>query len=306
MPLIRKKLIEAEVYPDNIRYNPDTDTVQSLVDGEWVDNPAVDPRTQTTFPPRVTDDTRCDAAQSVSDAFKNQIDAIILAVDNGSTAFTIAGLILGLLSFGVFAIFISIALTIADAMIGAGASALTAALTGAVYEQFTCILYCHMNGDGRLQPGGFQAIQDDIDAYIGGLAAVVLNSMVVLAGEGGINNLASLGQSTGNCSGCTDCDCLHDFDVEIGTFVSIGDDMLGHYIELDAVFAVHSGNAYYWAVVGGEGFCCIYQTFAVVSGGISSGGLLDCDGNPTGAGNPTGTVEFYHVSAPFRIKYYFS
>jgi len=306
MPLIRKKLIEAEVYPDNIRYNPDTETVQSLVNGEWVDNPSVDPRLQTTFPPRVTDDTRCDAAQSVSDAFKNQIDAIILAIDNGSTAFTIAGLILGLLSFGVFAIFISIALTIADAMIGAGASALTAALTPSVYETFTCILYCHMDGDGRLQPGGFEAVQADVASMIGGLAAVVLNSMVALAGEGGINNLAALGDSTGNCSGCTDCDCIHPFDVLVGDFVSIGDDGFGHYIELDAVFAVHAGSANYWAVVGGDGFCCIYQTFQVMSGGISSGGLLDCDGNPTGAGNPTGQVEFYHVSATFRIRYYFS
>jgi prepilin signal peptidase PulO-like enzyme (type II secretory pathway) len=306
MPLIRKQLIANEVYPDNIRYNPDTDTVQSLVNGEWVDNPSVDPRLQTTFPPRVTDDTRCDAAQSVSDAFKNQIDAIILAIDNGSTAFTIAGLVLGLLSFGVFAIFISIALAIADAMIGAGASALTAALTGAVYEQFTCILYCNMNGDGRLLPGGFEAIQSDVASQIGGLAGTTLNAMIALAGEGGINNLASLGESTGNCSGCTDCDCLHPFDVIVGDFVSIGDDGLGHFIELTAVFAVHAGSANYWAVVGGSEFCCIYQTFSVVSGGISSGGLLDCEGNPTGAGNPTGQVEFYHVSAPFTIKYYFS
>src|SRR6187431_2802895 len=118
MPIIRKKLSPDEVYPTTIRYNPDTDTVQSLIDGEWVDNPAVDPRTNTLFPPRITSDSKCDAAQSVSDASQNQIAQIITAIGNGATAFTIAGFILGLLSFGVFAIFISIALAIADAMIG--------------------------------------------------------------------------------------------------------------------------------------------------------------------------------------------
>jgi hypothetical protein len=207
MPLIRKQLKPSDVYPDTIRYNEGTDTVQSLIDGVWTDNPAADPRTQTTLPPRITSNSRCDAAASVSDALKGQIDQTILAIDNAATAFTIAGIILSLLSFGVFAIFISIALTIADAMIGIGGTALAAALTPTVYEQFTCILYCHMTGEGRLQPEGLEGIQVDVTDQIGGVAATVLNSMLALAGEGGINNLASLGTSTGDCSGCDECGC---------------------------------------------------------------------------------------------------
>lgn len=305
MPIIRKKLEASEVYPDTIRYNPDTDQVQTLVDGEWVDNPAVDPRITTLFPPRITSDSRCDAAKSVSDAFQNQINEIITAIGNAATAFTIAGLILGLLSFGVFAIFISIALAIADAMIGAGSTALTAALTPSVYDQFTCILYCNMDGNGRLQPGGLAAVQGDVTAQIGGLAATVINSMVALSGEGGLNNLASIGTSTGSCSGCSDCECLHDYDVMIGDFVDIGNDGTGHYIQLTAVAAGHNGIPAFWAIVGGEDFCCTYLSFAVTAGAISAGGLLDCSGNPSGAG-PVSKVEFYHASAPFTIKYYFS
>lgn len=305
MPIIRKKLVASEVYPDTIRYNPDTDTVESLIDGVWTPNPDVDPRTTTLYPPRITGSTRCDAAASVSDAFKNQIDQTIVAVGNAATAFTIAGLILGLLSFGVFAIFISIALTIADAMIGAGAAALTAALTPSVYDQFTCILYCNMDGNGRLQPGGLAAVQGDVTAQIGGLAATVLNSMVALAGEGGINNLASLGTSTGSCGGCTDCDCIHDYDVLVGNFVAIGDDMTGHFIQVTAVAAGYAGIPAFWAVVGGEDFCCNYVSAAVTSGAISSGGLFDCSGNPSGPGLIS-RVEFYHSTAPFTIKYYFS
>ena len=305
MPIIRKKLAPSDVYPDTIRYDPDTDTVESLIDGVWTPNPAVDPRTQTTYPPRITANTKCDAAQSVSDAFKAHVDQTITAIGNAATAFTIAGIILSLLSFGVFAIFVSVALTLADAMIGIGAAGLTAALTEPVWEQFTCILYCNMDANGRLQPGGLPAVQGDVTAQIGGAAATVLNSMVSLAGEGGINNLASLGTSTGDCSSCTDCECIHDYDVIIGDFVDIGTDGTGHYIQLTAVASGYNGIPAFWAVVGGDEFCCVYTTFAVTAGAISSGGLIGCDGNPSGAG-PVSRVQFYHVSAPFTIKYYFT
>ena len=208
MPLIRKQLIASDVYPENIRYNEGTDTVQSLIDGVWTDNPAADPRNQTTFPPRLTANPACDAAQSVVDALKNQIDQTITAIDNTLTLFQIAGLILGLFSFGVFAIFINIALAIADAMATAGATALNAALTNPVYEQLTCILFCNMDGQGRINQEGLDATIAEVDTEIGGLAAATINAMLSLAGVGGINNLASLGTSTGDCSGCTDCGCI--------------------------------------------------------------------------------------------------
>lgn len=204
MPLIRKQLKPSDVYPENIRYDMDTDTVQSNINGEWVDNPAADPRKQTVFPPRITDDTRCDAAASISDAFHNQINGIITAIDNGSTAFTIAGLILSVFSFGVFAVFISFALFIADQMIAAGSAALEASLNETAWEKFTCILYCNMNNSGRLNAGSQPLINSQIDTEIGGLGAEILKGMVKLAGEGGMNNLAAIGESEGNCS---DCDC---------------------------------------------------------------------------------------------------
>ena len=202
MPIVRRQLKPSDVYPEDIRYNSDTDTVQSLINDEWVDNPAADPRTQTTFPPRLTSDPPCDAAQSVVDAIKAQIDAILTAIDNAQTAFTIAGLILGLFTFGVFEIFIAIALAIAGAMLDAGTSALSAALTDPVYHTLVCILRCHMNSSGRIIPGELGAVEADVSDQIGGLAATILNSMLSLAGEGGINNLASLGTSTGDCSDC--------------------------------------------------------------------------------------------------------
>lgn len=221
MPIIRKKLIPDEVYPSNLRYDEGTDTVQTNVNGDWVDSPENDPRHQTTFPPHVTADTACDAAQSVVDALKGQISGITDAIDNASTLFTIAGIILSIFTFGAFGVFISLALTIADGMIGYGSAAIEAALTPAVWEQFKCILYCAMDSNGRLDETGLAEVKAQVTAEIGGIAAIMINQMLQLAGYGGVNNLGALGESTGDCGecGCVEEWC-YDFDFTISDWSS--------------------------------------------------------------------------------------
>jgi len=213
MPIIRRRLDPATVYPTDIRYDPDTDKVQRKINGDWVDAPESDPRHATTLPPRLTSDPACDAARSVADALKGQIDQILTAIDNSGTAFTVAGIILSVFSFGVFAVFVSIALTIANAMLDAGTSALSAALTPTVFDQLTCILSCHMNSQGRITADGIAAAESDVTGQIGGLGATILNAMLSLAGEGGVNNLGAIGTSTGDCSGC-ECSWCYTFDFE--------------------------------------------------------------------------------------------
>jgi len=263
MPIVRKKLAPSDVYPTNIRYDEDTDTVQSLINGDWVDSPEADPRHQTTLPPRITSNTRCDAAQSVVDALQGQIDAVIVAIDNSSTAFTIAGIILSLFSFGVFAVLISLVLTIADAMIAAGSSALEAALTSTTYHTFMCIIYCEMDGNGRIDADGLNAIMGETTSQIGGLAAVTLNSMLHLAGEGGVNNLAALGTSTGDCSDCGTGICDLDLwdTVYLGTVTEIGFD----YIEMQSV-NVPSPHGDHRISIGtsASSVCCAFDNFVFI------------------------------------------
>lgn len=206
MPIIRKKLEPAQVYPTNMRYNAATDTVETLIGDEWVENPDGDPRNQTTFPARITANPACDAAASVTAALKNQIDGVITAIDGSQTAFTIAGIILSLFTFGIFGVFISLALFLAHAMLDAGTASINTALTSTAYDTLTCILFCQFGSDGRLVPGGFSSAKSDVDSQIGGLGATILNAMLSLAGEGGINNLAALGETTGDCDDCPVCE----------------------------------------------------------------------------------------------------
>lgn len=202
MPIIRKKLAPSDVYPADIRYNPSGDQVEVLIDGVWQPAPQSDPRKQTTLPPRLTADPGCDAARSIADALKNQIDQIILGIDNASTAFTIAGIILSIFSFGVFAIFVSIALAIADFMIGLGSAAIEAALPPSAFDTLACILYCYIDDQGRVHAEDIPNIQQDVVDQIGATGGTIINSMIDLAGVGGLNGLASVGTSTGDCSTC--------------------------------------------------------------------------------------------------------
>lgn len=238
MPLIRKQLKPSDVYPDNIRYNTTTGTVQTRINDEWVDSPEADPRDQTVFPPRVTSDPNCDAAESIKDAFRGQIDGVLTAIDNSQTVFTIAGIILSFLAFGPFGIFISLALLLAHVMLDAGTISIEAVMTEATYDTFVCILYCHMETNGRLEEGSLGAIDSELDDQVGGLGAVILKAMAGLAGEGGMNNLASLGSSTGDCS---DCDCggcerLWDFtitDEYEGVTIVWGEEVIGQGVEIN-------------------------------------------------------------------------
>lgn len=232
MPIIRKKLDANSVYPSDLRYDEGTDTVQRKVGDEWKNSPESDPRHQTTIPPHVTDDTACDAAQSVVDALKGQVAGVNDAIDNSSTLFTIAGIILSIFTFGTFGVFISLALATADAMVGYGSAAIEAALTEPVWEQLRCILYCAMDGNGRLNESGLAEVEAQVSSEIGGLAATIINQMLSLAGEGGINNLGGLGTSdSADCSGCGCVDeWCYDFDFTISAWSEFVTGDLGTWV----------------------------------------------------------------------------
>jgi hypothetical protein len=278
LPVIRRKLDPNEVYSETTRYDQDTDTVQSFVNGEWVDNPAADPRTQTLFPPIATSDPACDGAQRASDAFEGEIDEIITLISETSTFFTIAGAILALFEFGPFGLFIILAIALAHAMLDIGATALTAAFAGDVWDKFKCILFCHMGTDGRIKPGEFGAVQSDVTAKIGGTAGTIINAMLSIAGEAGVNNLAALGTATGDCADCEcgdpPCTSLPDWEAVSGAGTIIN--RTSRYID---VAADHSSGQWQAGIKSPDAnstaaICCCLSSIEVIDG--SSGAAVYC------------------------------
>lgn len=296
MPLIRKQLKPADVYPEDMRYNPDLEQFESFIGGEWTANPEGDPRKQTIFPPRLTADPACDAAESVQDAFKNQIDSILLAIDNGATAFAIAGTILGLFAFGPFGVFISIALFLADQMLSAGTTALSAAFTETTWDTFKCILYCNMNAQGRLTEASLDQVQIDIGDQIGGLAGGLLNVMLDLSGEGGVNNLGALGNSTGDCVDCPCAEPCPDADsFYAGTVNSIVDN--GDGTITFNVSSVDNGAGTQYIGWGDRedqfSPCCVFISQTAFEG-TALGGAVQLCGESTEFGVPPQEDQCYH------------
>ena len=289
MPMIRKQLKPSDVYPDDIRYNPSGDKVEVLIDGVWTEAPESDPRQQTTLPPRLTADPACDGAQSIADALQNQIAGITTAIDNSLTLFQIAGLILGLFSFGVFAIFINIALAIADYMFGLGSAAIEAALPPSAYDTVACILYCHMDDNGRINKGDLQNIQQDMVDQLGATGGTIINQMLQLAGEGGLNNLAAAGTSTGSCGGCgcatTWCE-IFDFAADSGGWQekSLGSGFWGTLVPgqwdgTDAIDTVSSPDLAHRGVMLGRIFATRTVTHIAVNYDLTKGNIDQVSGS---------------------------
>lgn len=308
MPIIRKQLKPSDVYPTDIRYNTSTGHVQSLINGTWTDNPEADPRNQTTFPPRATADTTCDAAQSVADAFKNQIDGVLTAIAGSQTAFTIAGIILSLFTFGVFGIFISLALFLAHTMLDAGSGAINAALTTTVYHTFMCILDCRMDADGRIPAGSMGAVQSDVSTQIGGLGADILNAMLSLAGEGGVNNLAALGTSTGDCSDCGCGSCGDDWVAPAGGYLAptFGTDGGGFYVQ---AVANNFGGGFFAAAAKSpdDVACCTINHVDIVSGTATNRLGVLCGGSTLTPAVPDGTcvrLMYQEGTEAFTVRWY--
>lgn len=301
MPLIRKQLKPSDVYPETMRYNDSTDTFETLVNGVWTENPEGDPRHQTLFPPRLTSDPACDAAASVRTAFQGQIEGIFTAIDNGATAFAIAGTILSLFAFGPFGVFISIALFLADLMLSAGTTALEAALTEGVWDEFECILYCNMNSQGRLSAEAMDMVVSEVASEIGGLAAGVINTMLNLAGEGGVNNIASLGTSTGDCDDCGCNDPCADADsFSAGTVNSVTDN--GDGTVTVNVSSVDNGGGVQYVAWGNrtdpDSPCCTFMSFVPTTAfGVPGGAVQLCGSGTETSIIPTGgnCYHYWHM-----------
>jgi len=209
LQVVRKELAPGEVYPTNLRYNPDTDTVQQTYDGgsTWVDQPGQDPRHATTyqFPPVVADDPKCQAASNMSLFFANLIGTVLDVISTGLDALGVATSIMPLfVELGPFAILFDLGLGLGAALIGLGADVITAEFTPEVFEALTCVFYCHIGEDGSVTSEQLSAINAQIEAQFNPDVFLIMAACFLLMGEVGLSNAGTTGGAPADCSGC-DC-----------------------------------------------------------------------------------------------------
>lgn len=203
--VVRKELSETEVTPANLRWNPDTNTVQQTPDAgtTWVDNPQADPRAGAGFqmPARGGDDPRCDAAQNMLAKLKdmtNIFEAEIAQVQALNALFDI--ILVFLPDVGIV---IQALLAATEFLLTIGADVIAGAFTDDQWGIVLCILYCDIAGDGTVDQTRFDKILDDMHVQCDTVVYDVLFTIFTLAlGVNGVSNAGATGDATGDCSDC--------------------------------------------------------------------------------------------------------
>jgi len=201
------------------KYDADSDTTQVSFDGGTTaqDAPGVDPRHQTTFPPNMGTNQPCDSASSVVAWIENLISTSTTIIGTGSDATSLAAFMLGLLvDLGPFGILIDLITAVALGLVSLGADVINLNMTADVYQQFLCILLANMDSSGRLTADALATVESQVTSEIGGIPADILNPILSLMGEGGINNAGSTQHMTGDCASCEEWCYQWDFTTSDG------------------------------------------------------------------------------------------
>lgn len=191
--------------PTNRRYNEAGELEVSYDGGEtWSPAPDADDRFSGIISPPITvaegQETKCVGATAAEEYVKQNM---IESLETGATFAdinTVGVAIVALL--GVTGIGILIA-GLSAAIFTAGVSAVQAAFTAEVWEQFRCIMYCHASEDASFTVDGWQSVKHDILERFTGAVSAVLYNWVNSVGPVGLTNAMRSGfAASGDCSGC--------------------------------------------------------------------------------------------------------
>lgn len=191
--------------PTNRRYNDDGMLEVSYDNGEtWEVNTTEDDRhSGQTAPPLQGvdgDDKKCIGATAAQEFIKvNLIDDLT----TGATYADVYAALVALVAvFGVTGIGILVAAAAAAIFI-AGVSAVQAAFTSDVWDDFKCILYCAIEDDASFTIAGWQTVKNEVNAQFNGIAAIILHNWINTVGSVGLTNAArSSFATTGDCETC--------------------------------------------------------------------------------------------------------
>lgn len=209
MEIVRRELSAKDIAPENVRYNPTTDTVEITVDGgeTWTPSPENDPRTSTQWPPRITANTECDAAAAMVAHMQEILNQVILGVTGGAAAVATS---IVMLFFPGAAVILAVIAVIVGYLIGLGVEDLTTMAESSDWFTLQCILNCRLNMDGQLTQAAFDDAIAAVNTDIGGTNATIIGYLMQMAGFGGLNYAASVREETGDCGACDDCEWTYD------------------------------------------------------------------------------------------------
>jgi hypothetical protein len=222
MDVVRKKLTPDEIAPPNLRYNPDCDCVQITANGtDWVNNPQADPRTGTYYllPPNSTpSDPKCAAANGINNFFRSSLTILLDQLSAGVNLWGAVSVVLNILDFleGI-GLLIQLILDFVSAVIGIGVTDIEESFDDTAYAALLCIFFCNCGSDGSISASQFASIQSQIASQFGALSIVniVMQGWLSNVGYVGLNNIASLKATDGDCSACDMCEWTYEWDFTV-------------------------------------------------------------------------------------------
>lgn len=196
--------------PTNQRYTEDGMLEVSYDNGAtWEDGSAIDPRFNSpllTPLPGTAEDKKCNTAAGAVTYLQETIYDQLNTVNTATAIITLIGSALAIVLTGGLATPLIVAM--AGNILGFGIAAVQAALTVAVWDEFSCILYCRLMDDGTMTQTDFIGIQQDVNAAFTGIVPQVLNDAIRAFGPVGlVNSGRAIRQTANDCSSCECNDC---------------------------------------------------------------------------------------------------
>lgn len=196
--------------PTNQRYTEDG-LLEVSYDGgvTWENGEAIDPRFNSPlFPPLdgSTEQQKCNTAYGAVQYLQDTIYSDLTTYTSAAQLLTFIASVLAILFTGGVATPLIVAAV--GNLFAFGLSAVDAALTGAVWDDFGCLLYCRLEDDGTMTTENFIGLQADVNATFTGIVPQVLNDAVRMLGPVGlVNSGRSIRITSADCSGCECNEC---------------------------------------------------------------------------------------------------
>lgn len=214
MRIIRKELAAAQLYPDNLRYDSATDTVQYSPDGgtTWIDSPQSDPRNAQTLAPRPGVASPCDNAAAIIAVLQQLETAIVAQLTAGTGALALGTGIVAIIAL--FVPYISLLYllisTFATSLVALGAGAIDAAFTPTVWHDLECLIFDFLESGVPVSDTSLGLLEAQVTAQFDVVVAAVINGVLELMGGGGVNTIMSAASADAGCSDCQACAGTYD------------------------------------------------------------------------------------------------
>jgi hypothetical protein len=234
------------------------------------------------------DNSRCAAANAATAILIEQQQQQLDAKENGANLTELINILVGLLiglgiiSGGLTALMAIFTMALAAFFANLEASSFASAFTETIWDTLNCILFCHTDETGKIEPSAIGQIKADIEAQITEpIARDWLIKMVDMLGAAGLTNASRsgfIGERECDECGCENCSNLDAWSIVYGEII----EQSPGYMRISSGSA--GANQAVRIATGNQDVCCF------VVGSASGSGFTNTAYYPCGSGTAVNSI----------------